>query len=104
MFEISGEIRKRARVRIAEMLCVPVDDLDMQMKFQDFEEIQTVSILSRNKFDRILDDIRDVADSKTLRKLEKGEHKILTIEDYLNHMVACYKENPKMVTNILGEI
>lgn len=61
-----------------------------------------VSDFRANEYDRILEDIQDVADRQALDDLRKGKLTVMTVSDYLDHMVRCYRRNPTEVVRILS--
>ncbi|MCP5214668.1 MAG: hypothetical protein H6995_06660 [Pseudomonadales bacterium] len=104
MDNINESIRQKALLRLSQIFKIPVETLRGEMSFSKDFESRSVSIFKRNEFDVVLDDIRDVANRKTLTKLDSGSLVIETVDDYINHMVDCYRETPSIVTNVLGEL
>lgn len=103
MIEANEAIRQKAFQRLANIFKIPIDSLHGEMQFQDLNP-SFISIIKRNEFDIIHDDIRDVASAQIIKKLQNGDLEIKTIDDYVDHMISCYSENPKMVINVLGEL
>jgi hypothetical protein len=93
-------IREHALARIAEIFGIPVTDLREDTKFEDLK-VSFVSNFRFNEYDKVDFDIRDVADRKINKELDRGEGTIYTIEDYCNHMVRCYETKPEDVSRIL---
>lgn len=104
MTNIEPQIREKSLLRLAGVFNVDVselhDDLDMTTAFK----ANTVKFWKRNQFDMILDDVRDAAGKETIKLLNAGKTEIKTVKDYIEFMVLCYKENPKLVMLVLGEI
>jgi len=101
MNNINEMIRQKALERLSEIMKLPVDSLDSEMQFKNMLKPSFVSMFKRNEFDILLDDIRDVSNSKILKKLEAGGLIIDTVDDYINHMINCYSENPDIVNSVL---
>lgn len=94
-------IRESAFVRIAEIFSIPVEQLRDDTVFGEDLKCSFVSKLQDNEYDHILDDIRDVADRKITKELNKGLLTIRTVGDYCGHMVRCYEIKPERVSRIL---
>ncbi|MBI5874380.1 MAG: hypothetical protein HZB81_00765 [Deltaproteobacteria bacterium] len=94
-------IREYALVRIAEIFDIPVEQLRLDTKFGEDLKASFVSDFRYNEFDKVDFDIRDVADRKITKELNKGLLTIRTVGDYCDHMVRCYETKPKDVTIIL---
>lgn len=101
--ETNDAIRRKALQRLANIFKISIDSLHGEMQFQDLKA-SFVSIFKRNEFDIIHDDIRDVANAQIIKKLENGDLEIKTVDDYINHMICCYSDNPNTVINVLGEL
>lgn len=54
------------------------------------------SDFSVNEIDKILDDIRDASDKELLQKINAGKLIIATVDDYCNHMCACFEKSHRM--------
>jgi hypothetical protein len=95
-------IRDRARARVAEVFGLALDALQMETEFGKDLKASFVSEFRFNEFDKIDQDIKDVADRATRKRLGSGELVIRTVADYCDHMVACYATNPREVARVLG--
>jgi len=96
-------VRKMALLRLSKVLKIPLDSLSREMRFDSITP-SFVSFFKRNEIEVIRDDVYDVAPSEIYKSLEKGDLIIITINDYVNHMIVCYSKSPGMVTSVLGEI
>ncbi len=102
--EVTDVIRTKSLNRIADTLKIPVSSLSGELLIQDLYKPPAVTGFGRNGFDVLLDDINDVSDSKMLRKIRDGLVSINTVQDYVEHMIACYSRSPRMVSSVLGRI
>lgn len=94
-------IRSGALVRIAEVFNKTIDELTFHAKFGKELKSSFVSNFRSNEFDKIDQDIRDVADKKILKELSQGLLIISTVGEYCDHMVRCYASKPGEVTYLL---
>ncbi|WP_211441781.1 hypothetical protein [Collimonas humicola] len=94
-------IRERAFARIAEIFNVPIGLLRQDAKFGEDLKASFVSDFRHNEFDRVDQDIHDVADRKITKELSKGIVIIRTVEEYCDHMVRCHETKPEDVNRIL---
>ena len=94
-------IREHALARIAEIFGIPVTMLRQDTKFGEDLKASFRSDFRFNEFDKVDFDIRDVADRKITKELNKGEATIYTVGDYCDHMVRCYETKPEDVSIIL---
>lgn len=94
-------IREHALARIAEIFGIPVTQLRQDTKFGEDLKASFVSDFRFNELDKVDFDIRDVADRKITKELNKGEATIYTVGDYCNHMVRCYETMSDEVSRIL---
>ncbi|MFS2096232.1 hypothetical protein ACCC96_24800 [Pseudomonas sp. Pseusp11] len=91
-------IRKFALQRIANVFNISVDLLNEAAVFgEDLKATRSTGLFRRNEYDAIEGDILDVCDRETYKTISSGNLTIYTIGDYCNHMVRCYKHNPKDV-------
>jgi len=88
--------------RIANIFSVPEERLKLKDRFDAELHVSFVSDFKDNEFDQINYDIQYVADKKTLKKIQSGDITIYTVEDYCEHMCACFEVNPKYVCEVLG--
>jgi hypothetical protein len=95
------QIRVHALARIADVFGLRRTEIRAGLQFGVDLVAKSRSDFRRNEFDRILDDIRDVADRDTVAELESGRHTISTVEDYCNHMVHCFRTKPDGVRDVL---
>lgn len=102
MSEIEQLIRERALLRLADIFKVPVETLTPEYRFGDDLKATFISDFRRNEFDRVDDDIHDVADRSITEELRSGSLTIKTVRDYCDHMVRCSKAKPKIVDKLLG--
>ena len=103
MVSIEEIIRNKALVRLSSIFSVPVKILDGDMLITKIKEPRKISLLKRNEYDIVADDIRDVASTRILKLINNGDLTIITVDDYVNHMISCYKEVPRLVNNLLGD-
>jgi hypothetical protein len=96
------EIREAALLRIARLFGMKPGSVLMSAQFERDFAVSFVSDFKRNEFDRLLDDIRDVADRAILRQIESGALVISTVGEYCEHMVRCYKTRPDEVVSVLS--
>ena len=101
MAQIEQIIRDRARVRVARVFGLDPEALSLSAEFGGELKSSFVSDFRFNEFDKIDQDIKDVADRATRKRLGSGELVIRTVADYCDHMVACYAKNPKEVARLL---
>lgn len=99
---VENYIRRRALARIAQVFGVAVDTLPLEAEFGKDLKASLVSNFRFNEFDKIDQDIKDVADRATRKRLGNGELVIRTVADYCDHMVACHATNPLDVERLLG--
>ena len=96
-------IREKSLTRLADIFKVKKEKISDDINLSNFKP-SFKSFFKRNEFDIVYDDIRDAASNKILKKLESGEIVINTVGDYINYMIMCYEDCPKMVESIFGEI
>lgn len=99
--QVERNIRDRAHARVAQVFGLPPDALQQSAEFGSDLKASFVSDFMFNEFDKIDQDIKDVADRVTRKRLGNGELVIRTVADYCNHMVACYATNPREVVRLL---
>jgi hypothetical protein len=95
-----NEIADAARRRIAWVF--GVDRVKVEQCFGKDLVGRGKSDFKYGEFNQILNDIRDVADPRTIRDLDSGALEIRTVDDYCNHMMRCYRTNESAVVNTLG--
>lgn len=95
------DLRRAARTRVAHLFNVSLDALGLDILFGEDLKASFVSDWKENEFDKLLYDIRDVADRKTLKKLDSGELVIRTLGEYCEYMVRCYRTKPNEVIRVL---
>lgn len=95
------QVRAAALSRIARLFDVDLTQISMLARFDTAFQVSFVSDFRRNEFDKLLDDVRDVADWSVLRRIESGDLEIATVADYCDHMVRCYKTKPDAVAAVL---
>jgi len=95
-------IRERAHARVAQVFGLTPDALQPGAEFGKELKASFVSDFRFNEFDKIDQDIKDVADRATRKRLASGELVIRTVADYVDHMVASYATNPREVARVLG--
>jgi hypothetical protein len=96
-------IRAKALMRLSRIFHVPVSEAEMGLRFGEDLKATFVSDFRRNELDQINDDIHDVADRTTRKKLARGELTIYTVKDYCDHMIRCCNTNAAEVTGVLDE-
>jgi len=94
-------IRERAFARIAEIFNVATPLLRKDAKFGVDLKASFVSDFRHNEFDKVDQDIHDVANQTIAAELSKGVVTIRTVEEYCNYMVRCYEAKPDDVKKIL---
>lgn len=104
MIEMELLVRTKAIERLAKVFGVDVSELKAEVDLTTHFTVKPSSFFKRNEFDIISDDINDVANNRMLKKIRKGEVEIRTVGEYVNYMIECYRENPKMVESVLGVI
>ena len=100
--QAEGIIRDRAHARVAQVFGLVRDALPLGAEFGKDLKASFVSDFRFNEFDKIDQDIKDVADRATRKRLGNGELVIRTVADYCDHMVVCYGTNPREVERLLG--
>jgi hypothetical protein len=100
--QVEATIRDRSRSRVAEVFGLALDALRLEAEFGKDLKASFVSDFRHNEFDKIDQDIKDVANRATRKRLASGELVIRTVADYADHMVACYATNPGEVARVLG--
>lgn len=95
-------IREKALLRLSGIFGIPVTDLSPDRRFGDDLKASFVSDFRRNEFDKVNDDIHDVADREITREMASGRLTIHTVGDYCDHMVRCSKSRLKEVRRVLG--
>ena len=95
------EVRANARIRIAAIFRVAVADLADSTSFGGELRASFVSDFARNEFDIVSDDLRDVADRTTLRKIATGRITVRTVGEYCDHMACCWLRRPEEVQYVL---
>ncbi|MBV34777.1 MAG: hypothetical protein CMP47_04885 [Rickettsiales bacterium] len=84
------EVYELALKRLADIFSISELTLKPEMRFgKDLKSIKA-SGFKYNEFDRVLFDIEDLSSRKMYKKLEKGEVKINTVDDYCNFIISCY--------------
>jgi hypothetical protein len=95
------QVRVAALSRVARLFGVEVTQISMAARFDTAFQVSFVSGFRRNEFDKLLDDIRDVADRSVLRQIESGDLEVATVGEYCEHMVRCYRTKPHDVAAVL---
>lgn len=95
-------IRDRAHARVAQVFGLAPAALPLSAEFGKDLKASFVSEFRFNEFDKIDQDIKDVADRATRKRLGSGDLVIHTVADYCDHMVACYATNPRDVARLLN--
>jgi hypothetical protein len=101
MDDSEEKIRQYARVRVADLFNVQPDALPLEAAFGEALKASFVSDFKANEFEQLDRDIKDVADRQILKELSSGTLVIRTVGDYCDHMVRCYRVNPKEVMRVL---
>ncbi|WP_341503749.1 hypothetical protein [Gallaecimonas sp. GXIMD4217] len=104
MDNLESKIKQKSIERLAALLDVDASTLSEEMSLATAVKPNPVKFWKRNQFDKILDDIRDVADKESTKLLESGDFEVKTVQDYVNFMIRCYEENPKLVLLVLGDL
>ncbi len=100
--DLEERVRAQAIGRVATVFAIDPAALDPAWEFGQELTCSFVSDFRFNEFDRLDQDIKDVADRETRCRLASGELVIRTVEDYCDHMVACFATNPDEVRRVLG--
>lgn len=95
-------VRKYALRRLATVFNVAENVLSPQAQFGRDLKASGRSDFKRNEFDLIDEDIKDVADKDTRRRLASGSLEVTTVKDYCDHMVRSSIANAKIVAQVLG--
>jgi predicted transcriptional regulator len=95
-------IRDQARARVAQVFGLTPDAVPQGAEFGKDLKATFSSDFRFNEFDKIDQDIKDVADRATRKRLASGDLVIRTVADYCDHMVVCYATNPRDVVRVLG--
>lgn len=95
-------VRKYALKRLASVFNVAVGELPPQAKFGRDLKASARSDFQRNEFDLIDEDIKDVADKDTRRRLASGAFEVTTVKDYCDHMVRSSVTNARIVAQVLN--
>lgn len=103
MENFQASIRAKALMRLSRVFHVPVSEAEMDFRFGEDLKATFASDFKRNELDQINDDIHDVADRATRKKLARGELTIYTVKDYCDHMIRCNNTNASEVANVLNE-
>lgn len=102
MEQMAEAIRNCARARVARFFGMAPESLSLSAQFGKDLKPSFVSEFRHNEFDKVDQDIKDVADREIRKQLESGELVIRTVADYCDHMVRCYGNNPEEVARLLG--
>ncbi|MGE0383047.1 MAG: hypothetical protein AB7O90_19615 [Hyphomicrobium sp.] len=94
-------IRRHALLRISRLFNVEAGSLPTDASFGKELRPSFVSDFKVNEFDRLDNDIKDVADREILKELRSGVLTIRTVRDYCEHMVRCYRTRPDEVIHVL---
>jgi hypothetical protein len=98
MSETDEIVREFALQRIAYIFNVPVDSLNKEAVFwSDLEATHPPGLFNPNEYDKVEGDILDVCDREIYKAISSGNLTIRTVGDYCDHMIKCYKKNPKDV-------
>ena len=95
-------IREKALLRLSGIFGIPVADLKPGRRFGDDLKASFVSDFRRNEFDKVNDDIHDVADRAITKEMASGRLIIQTVGDYCDHLVRCSVTREKAVKKLLG--
>ncbi len=95
-------VRKYALRRLAAVFGVAESEISPDAKFGRELKANGRSDFKLNEFDLIDDDIKDVADADTRRRLANGAFEVATVRDYCDHMVRSSTTNARMVARVLG--
>jgi hypothetical protein len=101
--ETAQVIQEKALRRLSRVFRISVSEEQMSYRFGEDLKATFISDFKRNELDQINDDIHDVADRMTLKKLNRGELTIQTVKDYCEHMIRCGTTNAAEVMNVLNE-
>jgi hypothetical protein len=99
-----GNIRLKSLARLAKIFNLSKIELTEDMVFATDLKPSNVSSWKRNEYDIILDDIRDASNRELLKKIDRGELEIITVADYINHMINCFSDKPELFDLSLDEI
>lgn len=95
-------IRKKCFIRISNIFHVSNESLKGHYVFGKDLKASFVSDFKSNELDTIFEDVFDVMDHKMYKNFISKEIVIKTVDDYCNHMIGCYINNPKEVIYILN--
>lgn len=100
--KISEEtVRHYARLRISHLFGTQPDLLANEAAFGKELKASFVSDFKENEYDKLDHDIKGVSDRSILKELSSGQLVIQTVEDYCDHIVRCYENNPRAVMHVL---
>lgn len=94
-------IRQYSLKRLAKVFGISEASLSNDDRFGHELIAAPASDFSTNAFDIIDDDIKDVADRKTIKDMAEGRLTIKTVGDYCDHMVRCSVLNSEEVAHAL---
>lgn len=95
-------VREFALQRIASVFNVSVDSLNRDAVFgDDLKAPRSTGLFKRNEYDELEGDVLDACDREKYKAISSGNLTIRTVGDYCNHMIQCYKTNPKAVVQTL---
>ena len=101
--ENSKAIEEKALARLSKVFRISVAEEHMNFRFGEELRATFVSDFRRNELDQINDDVHDVADRATRKKLDRGELIIHTVKDYCDYMIRCSANNAAEVISVLSE-
>lgn len=99
--EIESIIRARAHARVASIFKLEPQALRPSSAFGHDLHCTFVSDFRANEYDRLDQDIKDVADRETRRRLATGELVIRTVAEYCDDLVTCFATRPGEVVHLL---
>ncbi len=99
--DFKERIQEYCLKRIGHLFNVDPKSLSNDLVFGEDLKSSFVSNFKLNEFDKIHNDILDVADALILNELNSGALEIRTVGDYCAYMVRCYLTNEDEVKHIL---
>jgi len=98
---MNESLRNKILSHIASVLKVPSESLNDEMRFGIDIKPSFVSDFKYNELDILIEDMRDACSGKILTEWNRGEINTETVGEYIEHIIRCYNENPKLVTKLI---
>lgn len=99
---MENQLRNRILLHLSQVLEIPINEIASDMKFGVDIKSNFQSDFKYNALDILIEDARDVCSGKIAKEWNRGEIIIDTISDYIEHMIRCNRENPRLVDMVIG--